>query len=175
MNSNKVDLKWVTESEVNNNYFNVERSSDGVNWSIITTTEGAGNSNQMMEYFEVDHEPLEGISYYRLRQTDFDGFTKFFNVVPVNNTKAGLSQMNLFPSVISSGETVKIEFDNIVDKELLVVIRDVHGREFYSKAIINIEKGQLIGLPIDSQIPSGVYLITASSENKVYSKRLIIK
>ncbi|MFT7613828.1 MAG: hypothetical protein ACI9J3_002808 [Parvicellaceae bacterium] len=58
---------------------------------------------------------------------------------------------------------------------MLVVLRDIQGKEFYSKAAVNIENGKLVGVPIDVKIPAGVYLITTSFENQMYSQKLIVK
>ncbi|NQX98097.1 MAG: hypothetical protein HRT73_09495, partial [Flavobacteriales bacterium] len=77
-NEDKVDLKWSTSTEINNGFFTIERSADAKNWEEIVTTNGAGNSNQTIEYFETDYEPLEGVSYYRLKQTDFNGQYEYF-------------------------------------------------------------------------------------------------
>ena len=130
-----------------------------------------------MEYFDEDYEPIEGISYYRLKQTDFDEDFEYFNIVPIrykrNNTGKGV--ISLFPNPINPWETVQLEFENKFESELLVVLRDVKGREFYSKVIVNVEDGMLIGVPIERSIPEGVYLVTASSENQMYSQKLIVK
>ena len=175
-NEGKVDLKWITASEINNDFFTIERSSDAKKWEEIITTNGAGNSSQMLEYFETDFEPLKGVSYYRLKQTDFNGQNQYFNIVPVhleNNNSEG--NMNLFPNPINAGKNINIEFNDIIETEILLVLRDIRGREFYSKMIVDIQNGKLIGVPIDFKIPSGVYLITASSENKIYSQKLIVR
>jgi len=177
VNDDRVDIKWVTSAEINNNFFTVERSVDAKNWEEIIVTVGAGNSNQLLEYFEADYEPLMDISYYRLKQTDYNGDFSYSNIVPVKFVKDnnGDGTINLFPSPASVGETVNIEFKNIFEAELLVVLRDIQGKEFYSKVIVNIEDGKLIGVPIETHIPAGVYLITATSENQMYSQKLIIK
>jgi hypothetical protein len=175
VNGNKVDIKWMTATEINNDFFTIERSADAQNWEEIITTNSAGNSNQILEYFETDYEPLEGVSYYRLKQTDFNGLFEYFNIVPVNYIEDVVDGMNLFPNFINAGEAVQIEFNNIIKDELLVVIRDIYGKEIYSKMMINIENGKLIGITINSDFPSGIYLITATSENQMYSKKLIVK
>ena len=177
INDDRVDIKWITATEINNDYFTVERSVDAKTWEEVIVTAGAGNSNQILEYFEADYEPIEGISYYRLKQTDFNGAYEYFNIVPVKYVvdNSGNGTISLYPSPASAGETVKIEFKNIFEAELLVVLRDIQGKEFYSKVVINIEDGKLIGVPIERHIPSGVYLITATSENQMYSQKLIIK
>jgi len=72
-NINSVDLTWKTESETNNDYFTIERSSNGIDWKKINRTEGAGNSSHPINYLHTDYSPLTNISYYRLKQTDFDG------------------------------------------------------------------------------------------------------
>lgn len=69
----RVDLIWTTLSENNNQQFEVERSSNGVDFSTITIVSGSGNSNSPKEYVATDFSPLEGTSYYRLKQVDFDG------------------------------------------------------------------------------------------------------
>ena len=172
----KVDLKWVTATEINNNYFTIERTTDGSLWEVVLTTSGAGNSNQIIEYYEVDYEPILGMSYYRLKQTDFDGKFSYSNVIPVKYEKnSGNGTINLFPSPVKPGETITLEFNNIFEDDLLVVLRDIQGKEFYSKVVVNIEDGKLIGVPIDISIPAGIYLVTASSENRMYSQKLIIK
>ncbi len=176
INEDRVDLRWITASEINNDFFTIERSTDAKIWEEVITTNGAGNSNQLLEYFETDYEPIVGISYYRLKQTDFNGEYTYSNIVPVRyevSTVGG--NINLFPSPISVGETLNIEFKDIFESELLVVLRDIKGKEFYSKVIVNIEDGKLIGVPIEKEIPAGIYLITASSENQMYSQKLIIK
>ncbi len=177
VNEDRVDVKWVTTTEINNDFFTIERSVDAENWEVVLIASGAGNSNQVIDYFEIDYEPLAGITYYRLKQTDFDGKYSYSNIVPVKfevNTSGG-GIINLFPSPANPGETVYVEFEDINGAEFLVVLRDIKGREFYSKVIVNVENGKLVGVPIEREIPTGIYLITATSENQMYSQKLIIK
>lgn len=71
--NNHVYLEWATSSEINNDYFIIERSQDGIFYEDILRILGAGNSNQLIEYSSIDFNPLIGASYYRLKQVDFDG------------------------------------------------------------------------------------------------------
>jgi len=176
-NEDKVDLSWVTAAEIQNDFFTVERSVDGKNWEEVVRANGKGNSSEVNNYFETDYEPLTGVSYYRLKQTDFNGDYTYSTVIPVkfDNSSSGNGIINLFPSPASVGEFVNIEFDNIFESEMLVVLRDINGREFYSKVIVEIEDGKLVAVPIEKHIPAGVYLVTATSENQMYSQKLIIK
>jgi hypothetical protein len=175
-NEDNVDLKWVTATEINSDFFTLERSSDAKNWEEIITTNGAGNANQVLEYFETDFEPLEGVSYYRLKQTDFDGQYEYFNIVTVRFKNNNLTKnMSLFPNPVYLGGIVQVEFKDIFESDFLVVLRNISGRKFYSKMDRNIENGIVVEIPIDIEIPAGVYLITATSENQTYSQKLIIK
>jgi len=73
LNSDQVDLDWTTASESQNDLFTIERTVDGKTWETIIQVDGAGNSSSQLHYATVDHAPLEGTSYYRLKQTDFNG------------------------------------------------------------------------------------------------------
>jgi hypothetical protein len=83
-NGNEVNINWSTASEKDNHYFTVERTTDGVNYETIATLNGAGNSDQTIDYSAKDPNPIQGTSYYRLRQTDFDGNSETFKCVTVN-------------------------------------------------------------------------------------------
>ena len=73
-----VVIDWSVASQVNNDYYEVQRSIDVEQWYTIETVTGAGNSNTQMSYSIIDDNPLSGISYYRLKQTDYDGQTETF-------------------------------------------------------------------------------------------------
>ena len=77
----RVDFSWVVSSQINNDYFTVERSKDMKEWITIATVSGAGNNNELMSYGCVDMEPLMGTSYYRLKQTDYNG--EYENFYPI--------------------------------------------------------------------------------------------
>ncbi|MEQ8424215.1 MAG: T9SS type A sorting domain-containing protein, partial [Cyclobacteriaceae bacterium] len=66
-------LTWETASELDNDYFTVERSGDAESWESVITIQGAGTTDISNSYEAVDYQPLAGLSYYRLKQTDFDG------------------------------------------------------------------------------------------------------
>lgn len=174
-NNKEIDLKWITSVEINNDFFTIEKSRDLKNWEAVTKLNGAGNSNVNIEYFEVDYSPYIGISYYRLKQTDYDGIYSFSNIVPVKFDNKINSGMSLFPNPIVRGNEVKIQFSEITNSEVLIVLRSVTGQEYYSKAIIKQEDNALIAVPIDKEIPSGMYVVTASSENQIYNQKLLIK
>lgn len=174
-NVDKVELKWITATEINNDFFTIEKSSDLINWEAVSIVAGAGNSNVNVEYFEVDYSPTLGVSYYRLKQTDFDGAYTYSNIVPVKVEKKINAGLSLFPNPIARGEEVKIQFSELLNSEVLIVIRDVKGEEFYSKAILHLEDNQLIAVPVNKEIPEGLYIVTASSENQIYSQKLLIK
>ena len=77
-------IEWTTLSQVNNDYFEVQRSIDVEQWKTIETVTGAGNSNSQMSYTIIDDNPIHGISYYRLKQTDYDGQYESFHTISIS-------------------------------------------------------------------------------------------
>ena len=94
-----VYLKWITAHEVNNDYFEIEKSSDAINWISIEKIPGKGNSNSVNHYFSSDNYPLPGFNYYRLKQTDFDGGNKFSKTKMIRNSE---NEIMLYPNPVSS-------------------------------------------------------------------------
>ncbi len=120
-----VALNWTTASETNNAWFEVERSINFVDWKMVCRQPGAGNSNTLLQYADKDLQPLMGISYYRLKQTDFDGTTSLSNPVAVRYTpKGGLWAVSSF---IPQGQTAQIVLSRPV-QNLHLEIFDATGR-----------------------------------------------
>jgi hypothetical protein len=82
--SGRTRLDWKTASEINNDYFIIERSTDGIYWNEIIRTNGAGSSQLVLSYTEYDFSPFAGINYYRLTQVDYDGQSETFNIIAVD-------------------------------------------------------------------------------------------
>ena len=78
---NYANVVWSTASELNNDYFIIERSKDGLNFEFLEKIDGAGTKSITTDYSYIDKDPFLGWSYYRLKQTDFDGTTKTYDVV----------------------------------------------------------------------------------------------
>jgi Ice-binding-like/Secretion system C-terminal sorting domain len=98
-------LNWSTASESDNNYFTIERSTQQKNWQNIKTVEGAGNSSLVHDYTFTDMLPIEAISYYRLKQTDFDGNTNYGNIIQVKKCGGDESEnLTLYPNPSSTGK-----------------------------------------------------------------------
>ena len=105
-NENVSTLKWLTATETNNDYFTIERSLDGINYELIGVLDGAGNSLQTLNYSFLDTKPVEGTSYYRLKQTDFNGDFKYSKIITVNCTNKQL-EVSIYPNPTS--DELKIE------------------------------------------------------------------
>lgn len=80
-------FQWATATEINSRYFTVQRSSDGLSWTDLSTVDAAGTSTDKKFYHAYDPEPAAGINYYRLSQTDLSGNTEKFNIVAIDNTQ----------------------------------------------------------------------------------------
>lgn len=111
----KVQLSWATASEVNNDYFVIERSFGDFNvWETIATVVGAGNSNALINYNYTDQPPQElqdKVIYYRLRQIDFNGQMETFDVIPVMWRSSSTSKKIIFTG--TSYEIISNEEPNI--------------------------------------------------------------
>ncbi|HLC82360.1 MAG TPA: T9SS type A sorting domain-containing protein [Bacteroidia bacterium] len=173
--SNKVTLKWTTATETNNDYFSVERSLDGINFEQIGVVDGAGNSTTIINYTFSDPNPYHGDSYYRLKQTDFDGDQSFSSIVNVNVTNPETS-FNVFPNP-SDGISFNIIIGNdFLGEEILVAVYDLMGKESYSKIVITGDAGENVYAMDPSNILApGIYIVTATSKQSIFSKKLIVK
>lgn len=94
----KVECTWETASELNNDYFTLESSQNGIEWRKIAEVKGVGNSSSLVEYDKIDEKPYTGLSYYRLSQTDFDGKTEQLGIRSVLIKKTKGPDIGVFPN-----------------------------------------------------------------------------
>jgi hypothetical protein len=123
---NTVLVNWTTASEINNDFFTVERSADAINYNAIGTVDGAGNSNSSRNYQFIDAQPLQGVSYYRLRQTDYNGTTEVFDPAVVNFNAATAQGVSLFPNPAVDYAHVMIQ--SVAQGTGSIRITDLSGR-----------------------------------------------
>ncbi len=173
-NDEHVKINWVTASESNNEYFTVEKSLDGIKFEILAKIDGAGNSSQILNYSAVDNAPLNGISYYRLKQTDYSGKTEYSNMVAVEFKIINDFIFNIYPNP-NDGEVFNLQISNNDNEEVLVVVYDILNKEVFSKVIVTSNNDKEVYAIYPSQkLNPGVYLMTVASGNKIYKKRLIV-
>jgi Secretion system C-terminal sorting domain len=110
--SGTVEISWITATERNNDYFTIERSKDAINFEKVGVLKGSGNSQNFMNYSFNDTNYLEGISYYRLKQTDYDGNFEYSSIVSVNCAVEKTERIKVYPNPISNELTIEIEGNN---------------------------------------------------------------
>ncbi len=144
-----VNLFWATATESDNDFFTVERGLDGEAWTDLLQVDGAGSSSEERHYSAVDPEPLEGTSFYRLRQTDLDGAESWSDAVSVAMTGGGGSALTVFVDHglihathgFAAGGTAEV-----IDPSGRVLLRTITTQE--DRTLIDAR-----------HLPSGVYML----------------
>ncbi|MGH2565700.1 MAG: T9SS type A sorting domain-containing protein, partial [Ginsengibacter sp.] len=132
-----VKLDWETTSEINNDHFTIQRSRNSVDWESIKVVPGAVNSSVNVKYSEYDGAPYQGISYYRLQQTDRDGKTSFSPIVSV---KIGQSaSINIYPNPTSD----HIWITTVGSGRLNVALYNNNGRRINVPVTVNGNSARL--------------------------------
>ncbi|MCX6182455.1 MAG: hypothetical protein NT150_11045 [Bacteroidetes bacterium] len=159
--NDQVELSWATASEINNDYFSVMRSSDGIHWEKIGFVNGKGNSTSVSNYFFNDEMPLVGINYYKLLQVDFDGANAESPVRYV--THKGVDLFTMKSNVVeNSALHLNIKGDN----EILMTVTDVMGRVLYTH-LVDPKMAPTLTVLLSSYSLNGVYFLSAvSGENR---------
>ena len=122
-------LTWTTLSEINNDYFTLEVSTDGINFENIATIKGAGNSIHNLNYLDEDRDYAHTINYYRLTQTDFDGASEVKGIVSIDNRNNTLEPKTLVRTVNIMGQTV----DSYAKGILIEIYTDGTTKKIFKK------------------------------------------
>ena len=165
-NNQQVDCKWSTAIEFNNDYFTIERSDDALTFYPIGIVDGAGTSNMILNYQFSDINPLNGINYYRLRQTDFDGHSTWSEIESVNMNE--VKDVELLNAFFSDGN-LNFHFNRPVDL-LTVKLFDLLGREVYKYDFQN--KNILQDYVAVGEIAAGNYLLVVQTQNGEFVSKL---
>ncbi len=153
-------LRWTTSSESNNRGFEVQRSTDGINYTtlgFVNTLALGGNSTSQLNYTYTDNNVTGSRQYYRLRQVNFDGNSKLSNIVLIKGDKpVSLTIDGLFPNPANSLVNVLIAAPN--KDKVTMVITDIAGRTMLQK-VVGIETGSNT-IPVDiSTLANGTYMV----------------
>lgn len=168
INDYQVILDWKTASETNNDFFSIERSKNGFDWENLLEIDGAGNSSTLLSYQSIDPSPYNGVSYYRLKQTDFNGQFEYSQIrsVQIDKSKSTNSSVTIYPNPVANEITI---VGNSLELEQ-VKFFNVFGQDVTNRTeIINNNKSSLV---IDlSSLTTGLYYCkTKTTANKVYKQ-----
>ena len=166
-----VELEWTTQSEMDNDYFSVERTSDATNYEDVVSVEGAGNSIVRIDYSATDEEPLEGTSYYRLKQVDYDGTTSYSDLVSVYNSQSKLSEFTTF----YDGNVVNIKYYLDIAEIYSIRLYDVSGKLVYNGLLNGYVGNNNDIIPTSDGLMEGIYFINITNGNEVFTKNIIIQ
>ena len=163
-----IELNWKTEVELNNDYFTLERSRDGINFEVIATVRGAGNSNTPKRYDYLDRTPHYGLNYYRLSQTDFDETTTFVGKiisVQVNEER----KISLYPNPVTS--VLHVDLGRNITNTITYEVYDVVGR-LVMKNMVNSPNETVFDFDVNS-LEVGLYLIKIQDAEKILTTQFV--
>ncbi len=167
----KVIIEWTTASETNCDYFGIQRSVDGRTFTEIGRVKGAGNSNLLQHYRMIDENPWEDLSYYRLRQVDFDGKETFSNPVAVrfhSKNELAILQVISFPE---SGN-LWLQYFSETDASGYLVLTDSYGRQLLSQSVELRAGLQSMNMTLPA-LARGLYAVQLTDGRVITHKRFL--
>jgi len=160
-----IEVKWQTASEVSNAFFTVEKSEDGLQWKVIAVQEGSMTAQQLTNYQLVDEEPVHGIQYYKLTQTDVDGLTTVFPVIVQEYEAVGAYDVLVFPNPTHGAVTVQVL--GVGEKKMRVL--SAAGQVVLSGIAFDAPE-YFLAL---SDLPAGYYVIEVYTGYSVQRRKLM--
>jgi hypothetical protein len=171
-NDDQVAFEWVSVSEINNDFYTIEKSTDGGNFDEVLKVKAAGNSSQRLVYnSEFDFDPHEKLPvYYRLKQTDYDGGYSYSNVVSFEGC-----QKEFYAKILNNGngegKNIMVHLNSENNLLLTLSLYDVSGRLIEYKNQVNANNNII---EFDD-VSSGMYLLRISNANIDYVEKIIVK
>ena len=162
-------IEWSTATEKNNDFFTILRSKAGDHFESIGTVKGAGNSIQILNYSFTDRQPLSGINYYRLLQTDYDGKTSLSEIISVDNSFVNAELISFASNSIS--EELQIVLNLPAGSEVVIIIYNLAG-QLFEDLYRQMETGMhTIRLPV-AYLPEGIYFINCVAAGEMVTKKV---
>ena len=161
-----IELNWSTASEENNDYFSIQHSTDGRNFTELGWVEGAGTTFAAQEYHFMHKEAEKGMNYYRLQQFDFDGTFAYSPVEVVE--LAGIAEIEVRPTLAEN--TVDVLFSTSLDRNATLEVINIMGKTVIQEAI----GAQTEKLQLDvSTLHQGHYFVRMQVGNEIKTTRFI--
>ena len=175
-------LTWETASEINNDFFEVQRSIDGQAFEKIGEVAGQGSNNEAHYYQFIDKQPLEGTVYYRLKQVDYDGMYDYSELVAVEwiysetTEIAPAPDVLMFPNPSEGGSfTLRIrgmQPNSVVSIKLIDMVGKVHLQQFVEARSL---AGSGLRLSPSGSLPAGLYFVNIQQGENTFQKKLIVR
>ncbi len=160
-NKNTSILSFATASETNNDFFAIERSSDGTSFDAIGEIKGAGNSNTTLSYEFTDEKPLAGVNYYRIKQTDYDGKFSYTDIKSLMHNTFG--NLNITPRTTEG----RLEITTDAEDYTLNVY-NVAGQQVKSYPSLSLDQS----ISID-ELTAGLYFIKVNVGGQVETTKIV--
>jgi len=158
----QVIASWQTATELNNDYFTLERAGEDLSFTDIARIPGAGTSKVPRSYSAIDVNPIGGKSYYRIKQTDYDG--TFTYSAPRYIFIEGSGELTVYPNP-SDGRSLNLRLGNVPFQLTQVEVFDQKGRSIEHKVISQAAVNQY-SIELNNRLPAGLYIIRVSYNGK---------
>lgn len=165
----KVDVNWITATETNNNFFILERSSDGNSFSEVSKVKGSGNSTTVNEYNSTDYYPLSGVSYYRLKQVDSEGNHNYSDVIAIHIKNK--SAFDFISVETTMNSTISLVFNTKSNEICNLQVNELSGTPVFNmdlKVNAGLNKKEIY-CPF---LNKGIYMLTISNDEQVLSRKI---
>lgn len=155
-------IRWVTATEINNEYFLLERSEDGNFWQSVARIDGNGNSTTSKTYNYYDIDVYTTDYYYRLKQVDFDGKFEYSNVIYLKSDEMTVN--NIFPNPTQNSINYSIASEE--NKEVFVRVIDVNGNIVINETYSIFKGANSMKLDVNNLTP-GAYTLQVSDQSNI--------
>lgn len=168
-----VDLFWTTATEINNDYFQVERSLDGVNFEALGQVKGFGNSTAILNYSFIDNNPFIGVNYYRLKQVDFNGDHEYSSTVAFNFKHENQTVVaNIYPN--PTQHSINLRYDINHDNTCIISIYDAVGKLVAQQTETGTEGSNQANISL-ADLSDGVYTLRLNVAEEQVSQLRFVK
>jgi len=158
-------LTWATSSEEDNDYFQIEKSSDGKNFTPIGQVSGEGTTSTQHTYKYTDNNPANGVNYYRLKQVDFNGAAHYSNTIVLDNASSDAANIAVYPNPNNGSFSVELMNPGPYTLE----VTDLQGqRVYYTSGTSAPEIVKVNGLT------QGLYIVQVTIDNQVITKKVVV-
>ena len=172
-----VTLQWTTSSEENNDYFEILRSQNGLTYEVVGRVDGSGTTSVTSVYRFEDKNPLENISYYKLKQTDFDGKSEMFSPIAVDRyfLDDGTCVLTVYPNPCPGSCSATLTECKLGEAQIQIMLTDATGNivhEMYDTR--NFDGSFDIKIDKTNNLTPGIYVVLAKSGQESFTEKVLV-